>query len=141
MSKENIIIIEICLTIDWFTIPQLLDEDEEKAMLQGQVEALQMGKDVMGREMEALKVALAKATAQKDEAAAAASEAANRLAAVTEDNAALKLGLDEARSEARVASEKAKVLETVLEQRSNGDDVQVLRSELHNVQKVGLAND
>ena len=96
-----------------------------------------MGKDVMGREMEALKDALAKATAQKDEAASAASEAAARLAAVTDDNAALKLGLDEARSEARVASEKAKVLETVLEQRSNGDDVQVLRSELHNVQKVG----
>ena len=60
--------------------------------------------------------------------------------ALSEENAALKSGLDDAKAEVRVAKEKANILENVLEQRSNTDDVQVLRNELHNVQQVVADN-
>lgn len=117
-----------------------LIDDEEKLMLQSQVEALQMGKDVMSRELESTRRTLSEAEDAVEAAKAEAARAEAKLASLTQENAALKTGLDQATSEARVSREKAAVLEAVLEQKNNSDDVQVLRNELQNVQQSMMGN-
>ena len=70
-------------------------DDEEKLMLQSQVEALQMGKDVMSRELESTRRTLSEAEDAVEAAKAEASRAEAKLASLTQENAALKTGLDQ----------------------------------------------
>ena len=64
-------------------------------MLQSQVEALQMGKDVMSRELESTRRTLSEAEDAVEAAKAEAARAEAKLASLTQENAALKTGLDQ----------------------------------------------
>ena len=70
-------------------------DDEEKLMLQSQVEALQMGKDVMSRELESTRRTLSEAEDAVEAAKAEAARAEAKLASLTQENADLKTGLDQ----------------------------------------------
>ena len=90
----------------------------------------------VSREVDSLRKALELAETKAQEASGLMDGLKDKLSTLSSENVTLKAELDEATSDGKVAREKARVLESVLEQRNNSDDVAVLRHELHNVQKL-----